>query len=545
MSYLLALLAGGSLLQATALALAWWSSVETPLVHERVVALAAAAGLLLHLVGGGLWLGLVRRAHLSLALAALPPVLLLVVIGLGGRDLLGRRPGAAVALLGPLVLIALAGWRRAAEARAPRRTPGELAVSGAFLVMLAASLTVTLLPWVAWYDARTVSSQVGSSLQWEATGDNARIVALAREYRLPSDPSISLAEASRAYHAIATRTARGLEFPWLRPPVSRRDWLPKPNPINETFAGLARRATTGLAPAEREYLQRLAADPAFRDVTLVARAPALDAPAALFVLPVPDTVPPSQITLGFTNHFMWPVQALTLRAALELDRRQVGAAETTLREVISLALAVYDNAISDSEITLAVSAMRAQGLDNLALLYELSGRAEDGRRLRAPLPPAPAAGDPKDLIRGLTAMSDLVNPRPHLQSASALSTTRTRLRQVVGGSEWPRGHRTAKLNELVETQCANVGEMVFGPEPGLLETVRAYAASVVSRPGEQEVYRVAWEGNHRLARFHRAKEDRDTLTTLVDVWLRSIAGNDRVVGCAQGAIATFAFTLAF
>src|SRR5690606_2329404 len=175
----------------------------------------------------------------------------------------------------------------------PGGTPALRALSPALLLIVCAVAAYALLFGIATFRARTLVDAATPALDAAA----ARIagVEAARPYRLPPDPTISAEAAGEALHALVMRSHTDRD-PLFRAPVRShgrerpRPAAPAPFPTPVPGPDWVRAAAAGLTPDQSAYLRDLAADPASAEISILARAAAIDIAGTRYVTPFASTV---------------------------------------------------------------------------------------------------------------------------------------------------------------------------------------------------------------------------------------------------------------
>ncbi|MBA3673032.1 MAG: hypothetical protein H0W68_13570, partial [Gemmatimonadaceae bacterium] len=190
--------------------------------------------------------------------------------------------------------------------------------------------------------------------------DNTRIrMALTERLRfmtLPRNPSITPLDAGRALASLVEPSEKPYDAkhelvvvrrhaPWDSLKISA-GMFPSAQPIGMRTTpsfDVIKAAAKGFSPAERAYLQAIAVAPIWRDVSIVARAPAVDINGARFSLPFAPGVTWEQLPILRGRQLSDIGNAALSRAAWFLSNGQRDSAETTLRTIISFGFALMDN----------------------------------------------------------------------------------------------------------------------------------------------------------------------------------------------------------
>jgi hypothetical protein len=193
----------------------------------------------------------------------------------------------------------------------------------------------------------------------------------------------------------------------------------------------------------------------------VATARAIDYFGARFRLPLPEVVPTEAIGGQWFYNLRRLAWYNTSRAALRLAQRNPAEAERILRETVSVGLRV------DDESRWPGVEMIREGRRALDQLARLTGRTVPGLgRAHDSLPSAPAE-------RGSESLADLGARRPRANAlAAATDTLRSRATRYNG------------LAGLVYLPCTNVREMIFGPDPDILDTFDSARRTLARFPSD-------------------------------------------------------------
>jgi hypothetical protein len=212
-----------------------------------------------------------------------------------------------------------------------------------------------------------------------------------RRYALPPDRSISPEAAGKAYHALVVWSDSGRPAALRPAPDSAaNEWHRAEGtdslgalPPKEWCGGLMARAAGGLSADQAATLREVTARPRNTTFRTFARAPQADilgtrwtfqgeTDRSLFymLLPIPRV-----------SSFQSAVRVWCGRAALELHDGTPARADTTLREALSASLLLMDEGPTVVELLVGAAMAKSVALD-LATLYELTGRANEGARIR-------------------------------------------------------------------------------------------------------------------------------------------------------------------
>lgn len=344
-----------------------------------------------------------------------------------------------------------------------RPAAARMALSlGVALTTVAAGVAVVFTVLIlAWASTRVVSDVFLSWLRAAGTITRLEMRDIGRPYRLPFDRSISPAAAGDAYYALTgAASAPGLKP--ARPREQRFTTGQTAPPFEKTpgyldseaFEGLVARARSGLTGQERAYLDVLAANPAVRDVSLLARAPSVDIVGARLTAPPPRGL--FDYPVGNLLEIRYAALAMVARAAIAVSGRRYEDAELAAREIISYGVLISDHAHTLSESIMATFVVET-GLKALEDVYIVTGRVTEAATLKASREGlnsrVEAARQP-----GSAAMSTPVDDASLRAQALRILLDRTRL----------RSERWEALHGLSLSTCTTARELVFGPDPELV-----------------------------------------------------------------------------
>jgi serine/threonine protein kinase len=316
----------------------------------------------------------------------------------------------------------------------------------------------------------------------------ARIQRLAA-YRLTPDSSISAVRAGQALHAVSRAGAEAPLMKWEAEPAFVIPIGPPAIPAQSPFpgedgawvSGAFRQARRGLNPAQRAFLQAIAGNAALGEFRTLARAPALDLPAAFWniprdsnpawpALPIPKFVP-----------IRAAAQANVAQAALDLAAGRSRDAEQRLRENISVGFLL----IRDGDFLL-MNLIGASLVTNtrvsLAALFEATGRAREARAVSAEGDPVLPVAEPD---------------RRRRVPVDEISRT---LRRVILDTTEIRGLRWEFLFSYSLEPCADMHQVVFGPDSLHRATMREARKSLVRRSSDSTLFAIAESTSERPAR---------------------------------------------
>lgn len=490
------------------------------------------------------------------------PVLLLLALGLASHGVLGPTAVWVVSLGLPALCTAGAAWgvrrdrrygRRAPEplgaertaqwqeslrgaegdqgVRVGRRRPtrwiwlGLGSVAGGLL--LATVLVATLVP-LAGVSALLEEFSESYLSPTALRAGVERQAELARRYRLEPDPDISPEEGGVALHTVYEVGRRGERSPYVRPPPHEfeQGWLPDRDggplgvPPQEWATTLFEMAAGGFTSEQRLYLEQIAAHPAFADYGVAARAPSADILAARFELPFHSDLTTVTLPLQPLVSLREAADAHVAKAALDLSHGHLDAAETTLRQIVSVGVLQINEATTYLESSVGAGHVR-MGLQALEAFYEAAGMDQKGRVLSAVRDSAAAVEDAvRSVVDRIRRYTDATNFDWEQGSALAQDSTVTR------GLRWE-----TVLWWLALAPCRNLRAMVFGPDVAETMAWKGARASLVRRPSEAALFDLARETPERMRRAAAALDLRPPPLFVGGALLGGLVGNPRLEQC--------------
>jgi hypothetical protein len=319
-----------------------------------------------------------------------------------------------------------------------------------------------------------------------------------RPYALPADPSISPTDAGESLQVLEyvgrpTDTRAPVEREPVRAIAER--WVPAGAPVSLFRAArLAQRVYEDHQPLtveEREWLERMVANPGHAEFARLARAGSADIIATRW----------NTDRFGDTNAWELPIYrygqlrdgsyahiALGLLAA---DQGDLETAETRFREVISTGLLLVRD--GPSLIDMLIGSLLAQeGAHALRLFYEATGRDADADGLRIAL---------EAVDRAETAARSL-QPRTTGSLQGLVS--------IAGNTDLPPGIRWESLRTArLTAECQTASAVLPGQDTSYDEWLRKVNGSLVRFPADQALFdllgsdRVPADGLKRSARLIR------------------------------------------
>jgi len=506
----------------------WWTALET-LADSRGDTGALIAGAREYSTLGDAARNALRRFRvvreaLLLAGGALPPLLLLLAVRLASGGALGGAGLAALAL-GPSALAlfaalglanaesrAVAVQRTALAHRRRRRDDGTRLVepwyvsfesargpaglgrgraggdvagwiggTAAVLVTLLAVLVLVPLWLVGMMAPRTWSTMMANVSGARAKTQNAELV---RRYALPPDPAITPLEAGRAYFVLCEfgRDSAGGGGIGEYPPPARLPPLPRVGdrtlfPMAKGWDGpddlqILELAMRGFSPAQRRWLEELAAHPVWAAYSTVARAPAMDYLGARFVLPFPAGASVYSLPVPAFAGTKELAYANTVRAAYFLSQGRRAEAERVLRETVSFGLQLVDHGrfAIDALVGVVIAGL---GRHALIQYYTLTGRPE-ASALRDALAAWQARYDSATGADAELARVGRMNPRQIRRYTFALPWDRS----------LPIGLRMEQVSQAGLAPCTDLQEIVFGPAPDVRDVFARARRDIARFPSD-------------------------------------------------------------
>jgi hypothetical protein len=424
------------------------------------------------------------------------------------------------------------------------RPGGDLAgwLGGTTVVALVALAVLLIVPlWIAgslaprmWGVAAPKTSN---------TRMKAQSLRLVRRFAVPIDSTITPLDAGRAYYSLLAigkmqfSEARG----YPQHPVPRRiPALPALEdrtlfPLAHGWKGpddmqILELAMRGFSPAQRQWLERLAAHPVWADFALVAHAPDVDYFGARFLLPFPPGADIWSLPIPAFAGTKELAYANTVRAALFLSQGRRAEAERALRETVSFGLQMADHGrtLIDALIGVVVAGIGRHALEQY---YTLAGSPE-GPALR-------------DATAAWVARADsfVTGTDPETERLGRLSPRQ--LRAFSLGLPWdatlPLGLRFDMIREASLAPCSDLDEMIFGPAPDVVAVFARARRDIARNAADSAVIglmeRDAWRGPPMPPEIFGPEYARRSLPRAAAVAavrvVGSLLGNQRLGRCAE------------
>jgi hypothetical protein len=311
-------------------------------------------------------------------------------------------------------------------------------------------------------------------MRFSNSDERLRIAESTRAFTLRKDSSISIARAEAAFNALQPPPQRPTKFsfkPRIAPPLPPwvEDSLPPelfPGAHSHVFAGpdpitILKIASTGVTRDELDYLERLAHAPVWRDVDLLARAPAIDFIEAMLVLPPPDSATADELPTVRFAAMKELVYASVSRAAYYLAAHRKDSAELALRTIPSLGFLLMDHATSAID-QLIGGVIVGIGRDALLKFYAITNN--------------PLGGELKSRADSIIALPPLPRGPGPVDKAGLIAGVRS--------DATPRGMRFEMLRHLAMMPCMTVRGLLLGTTRDVDDTFAWAKEHLARHPGE-------------------------------------------------------------
>jgi hypothetical protein len=317
-----------------------------------------------------------------------------------------------------------------------------------------------------------------------------------RRYELEPDGSVPTAEAGEALHALLSVAQEPGERTLERAPVRvyQQEWFPEDT---DSITGgehgawaldLFARVSRGLAPRERDYLNRVASHPAHAEFRRVALADSVDIIGARYALPFPDTATPFILPIPQFRGVRDAANAHIALAALELSQGSQSRAETTLRELVSVGFALIDEGPDIIDGMIGTRLVDAGG-EALERLYSATGRTLEAENLMWVRTGMEQALDRAAATRAASYSEDVLMMMP----AAVLNET------VLRGLRWEYLLTFATL-----APCVNLNKVVFTAGEDFEQWLSEARQALVRRPSDEVMFEFLQQGWFRGARAYDA-----------------------------------------
>ncbi|CAN5763794.1 hypothetical protein BH11GEM2_BH11GEM2_28480 [soil metagenome] len=344
-----------------------------------------------------------------------------------------------------------------------------------------------------------------------------------RAYGVPADASISPIAAGRAFAAlqpVKEQAGYTPTLPAVRAGPSWRDahltaaMFPGARP--DFYPGTSSRtilgeAAKGLSAPELDYLRVLANGWEWRDFDLVARAQRVDMLGGQLQLPFAENAYPEMRPAQF-KQIRETACAAVSRAAYHVAIGQRDSAETILRSIVSVGLAMIDNGPSAIDEMIG-SVIVGVGRDALRQFYVTTS-------------------DARAIAPELTKSWKRTTPAERIGPPLAPTEIRQRLIANVGDHRIPMGERFESLDLLARASCTNVRELMFGPRDEVRQALDAARSTLARFPSERALVDV----NERLSQPSLSDVSWNPITTMA-VSAATVPGvvlrNPRLAACTR------------
>lgn len=243
----------------------------------------------------------------------------------------------------------------------------------------------------------------------------------------------------------------------------------EPTVYGTPHSGILKVATKGqFSSAERAYLRTVALSPIWREVEIVARAPAVDVVGARFRLPLGRDATWEELPIMRSGRWKEIGNASISRAAWFLDRGQRDSAEAAVRTVISFGFALVDNAPTMMD-QLQGAAIVGLGREGMRELYT-------------------AVGDPAARSRAVAPITAREIPRPPARTSDEL---RRYIIAHVNDPSAPLAERIESVRALTFSSCTNVRELLLGPSDDVKDAMARARRTIPRFPSERALVELA------------------------------------------------------
>ena len=303
-----------------------------------------------------------------------------------------------------------------------------------------------------------------------------------RSYTLEPDTTITALEAGEILHTLSFvgrsyRAREGVLAPARSYP---EPWFPATitggTPSQAWLEGVIEELGLPLPADDLAYLDSVAGHPAHAELSRLARADGLNIPAVRWSMPLPSDVTLAELAIPAPGPLRRAAYAHLARAAVQASRGETAAADTTVREVVSVGLLLADESpvVLDNLTGLDITELAGEALVALyrntgnpnaeALAWGLASARRSVERARA--------AAPRDVASRLQAMPE-----------NALDST------FVRGVRW---EYVTLLNTV--GPCLNLRRVVFGPDATYRDWLARVEEELVRHPAEAELFEVARSG---------------------------------------------------
>lgn len=353
-----------------------------------------------------------------------------------------------------------------------------------------------------------------------------------RAFKAPVDASITPEEAGWAYRALQSGKPSD-EFPmrhlgqlhvrqWKNTPIASTMFagVRSPTAPNAIYtAQILYAASSQLSPEELAYLRMIAEAPIWRDFDRVGAAEAVDIIGGQFVLPFSDKafapgLPP--VRFADTREL---ANAGVARAAYYVAIRDLDRAEAALKSVVSYGFMLMDNATSALDATVG-RVITGVGGDGLHQLYSIQLNDELMAAVRTPK---------EFTLNSAASVKQRVDP----------DVLRERLLNDVNNADLPRGIRLESLRSLSFGACANVREVLLGPDQQVRDAFANAKRTLARFPSEQAYLDLLFQSTERVPEDAGVKLGPERFIVGAATVAGVVLNNPRVAACTRMAMLSY------
>jgi hypothetical protein len=360
--------------------------------------------------------------------------------------------------------------------------------------------------------------------EWITNSTRDRVVEMARVRPLgaPRDAAITPIAAGEALYRLAPpKNESGLV---MKPVVA--DSLPWAGalPADGLFANhrstwwggpdattVIERAAAGYSVDEIAWLKQIADAPIWRDVDLVAKAPAIDVDGARLAVPLDPAKPWLYPPTTATQRLRTIASAGVARAAYYVTQHDYASADAALRSVVSLGFALVDNGTSFLE-ALTGRVLVDIGRNGMRQLAAIDGR-NDVYALAAPFRSNPDARRTPMAVRESNAVRFLAD------------------------HTLPRSFRFEQYGLVAYSTCTQLSAVITGPSAAAVAAMEDARRTLPRFDSERTMLEVQ---GHRVDAIVNTVQPDNALTSIVvgaaEV-TSAVTGNPRIATCARFATA--------
>ena len=299
-----------------------------------------------------------------------------------------------------------------------------------------------------------------------------------RAYRVPADTTITPLRAGQALYAILRNGPGGESRAFEKQPVivipPQPVWPTQSDPFpageGNWAVGAFKQARRGYTVAQRDFLRATADNAALEEFRILARAPSVDLVDAYWAL----DAGPRWIDLPIPRfvHARNAANANVAQAALDFSAGRTQEAERRLRETISAGFLMINEGRLLIENLVGANIVHS-ARQSLAAFYEVTGKAADARFVSTESDPDVTIIDPMPARIGVDEVNQAV-------SRSILDET------LPLGLRWE-----LVLSTIKWMPCADMHQVLFGPDASYRRLVDSARASLVRRQSDSLLFSVA------------------------------------------------------